>query len=102
MSPFAEPQILAPTYRTPERVQVTGEYSPAYAEILTPSALAFVAELHRHFNPRRLELLAARETRQARLDAGVESPLLAAGALGYALNVLFLFAERRIVHWSGR
>jgi sulfonate transport system permease protein len=28
--------------------------------------------------------------------------ILAAGALGYALNILFLFAERRIVHWSGR
>jgi NitT/TauT family transport system permease protein len=28
--------------------------------------------------------------------------ILAAGALGYALNVLFLMAEKRIVHWSGR
>jgi len=28
--------------------------------------------------------------------------ILAAGALGYALNVLFLMLERRIVHWSGR
>jgi sulfonate transport system permease protein len=28
--------------------------------------------------------------------------ILAAGILGYALNVLFLVAERRIVHWSGR
>ena len=28
--------------------------------------------------------------------------ILAAGALGYALNILFLVAERRIVHWSGR
>jgi NitT/TauT family transport system permease protein len=28
--------------------------------------------------------------------------ILAAGALGYALNVLFLVAERKIVHWSGR
>lgn len=28
--------------------------------------------------------------------------ILAAGILGYALNVLFLFVERRIVHWSGR
>jgi len=28
--------------------------------------------------------------------------ILAAGALGYALNVLFLIAEKRIVHWSGR
>ena len=28
--------------------------------------------------------------------------ILAAGALGYALNILFLIAERKIVHWSGR
>ena len=28
--------------------------------------------------------------------------ILAAGALGYALNIFFLLAERRIVHWSGR
>ncbi|MBU1361173.1 MAG: ABC transporter permease [Gammaproteobacteria bacterium] len=28
--------------------------------------------------------------------------ILAAGALGYLLNILFLVAERRIVHWSGR
>ena len=28
--------------------------------------------------------------------------ILAAGALGYVLNVLFLIAERKIVHWSGR
>jgi len=28
--------------------------------------------------------------------------ILAAGVLGYALNILFLIAEKRIVHWSGR
>lgn len=28
--------------------------------------------------------------------------ILAAGGLGYALNVLFLLLERRVVHWSGR
>ncbi len=28
--------------------------------------------------------------------------ILAAGVLGYALNILFLLMERRIVHWSGR
>ena len=28
--------------------------------------------------------------------------ILAAGALGYALNILFLMLERRVVHWSGR
>ncbi len=40
------------------------------AEVLTPDALAFVAGLHRRFNPRRLELLAARTERQRRFDAG--------------------------------
>src|SRR5690606_28486965 len=28
--------------------------------------------------------------------------ILAAGALGYALNVLFLLIARRMIHWSGR
>jgi NitT/TauT family transport system permease protein len=28
--------------------------------------------------------------------------IIAAGVLGYALNIVFLFLERRIVHWSGR
>ena len=28
--------------------------------------------------------------------------ILAAGALGYLLNIVFLMLERRIVHWSGR
>ena len=43
------------------------------AEVLTPEALAFLAELHRAFDARRLELLAARTARQKRFDAG-ESP----------------------------
>jgi NitT/TauT family transport system permease protein len=30
------------------------------------------------------------------------SAILAAGVLGYSLNVLFLIIERRVVHWSGR
>jgi NitT/TauT family transport system permease protein len=28
--------------------------------------------------------------------------ILAAGALGYVLNIVFLVLEKRIVHWSGR
>lgn len=28
--------------------------------------------------------------------------ILAAGALGYVLNIVFLVLERRVVHWSGR
>ncbi len=28
--------------------------------------------------------------------------IFAAGALGYALNLLFLLAEQRFVHWGGK
>ena len=47
--------------------------APAVArqdEVLTPDALAFVAELHRRFDRRRRELLTTRTARQARFDAG--------------------------------
>jgi malate synthase len=43
--------------------------SPAEA-IITPQAMRLVTELQRRFNPRRLELLAARGRRQAAIDAG--------------------------------
>jgi len=39
-------------------------------DILTPEALAFVAELHRRFEPRRRELLAQRAERRERLRRG--------------------------------
>lgn len=51
-------------------VEVLGEITPQFATILTPEALAFIAELQRAFNGRRLELLQARADRQARIDAG--------------------------------
>ncbi len=40
------------------------------AEILTPDAVEFLAALHRAFNQRRKELLAARVLRQSRIDWG--------------------------------
>jgi malate synthase len=47
-------------------VEVAAPVTPAQAEILTPDALRFVAELHRAFDGRRQELLARRaETRTA-------------------------------------
>jgi malate synthase len=49
---------------------VLGDAGEAGTRILTPEALAFVAELQREFNPTRLELLAARAERQERIDAG--------------------------------
>jgi len=56
-----------------ERIEVRAPVSDAYAEILTPDALRFVAKLTRAFNPRRKELLWMREERQERLNAG-ENP----------------------------
>lgn len=54
-----------------EGIEVRGPVQGRVAEeILTPEALAFVAELHRQFNPTREELLAWRAEYQARLDAG--------------------------------
>ena len=42
------------------------------------------------------------DAQQALNVKSMYAAILAAGALGYALNVLFLVAERKIVHWSGR
>jgi malate synthase len=51
-------------------VHILGEMPPPYSEILTAQCLAFVANLHRRFEPRRRDLMAARERRQAEFDAG--------------------------------
>jgi malate synthase len=54
----------------PTPIQLHAPLNDRYAPLLTPEALDFLATLHREFNPRRKELLAARITRQAALDAG--------------------------------
>ncbi len=51
-------------------VEVRGSHFPRFDEVLTSAALAFVARLHREFNPTRQSLLQARQERQARFDAG--------------------------------
>lgn len=51
-------------------VQITGPMKPGYETILTDEAVAFLAGLHRHFEARRRERIAARAALQARLDAG--------------------------------
>ena len=50
-------------------VEIAGK-AEGVERVLTPEALAFLAELERTFGPRRRELLAARVARQARFDAG--------------------------------
>src|SRR4249919_3347760 len=58
-------------------VQIKGQIDGRAGEVLTPEALAFLAELHRRFNDRRLELLALREERQTRFDVGAAPDFLA-------------------------
>jgi malate synthase len=50
---------------------------PRFDEILTKDALAFVAELHRHFDHKRRDLLSRRGDAQRRFDAGVLPDFLA-------------------------
>ena len=61
---------MSRTPRLPAGVELLGDVTPHFAEILTPPALAFVAKLARKFEARRRELLALRVKRQAEFDAG--------------------------------
>jgi malate synthase len=64
-----------------EIVAPTGTFAaePALVdEILTPEALALLEVLHRRFDGRRRELLAARVARQSRIDAGERPDFLPA------------------------
>jgi len=54
----------------PAGVTFTAPMQPGFERVLTADALTFIANLHRKFDPRRHELLAARIARQARWDAG--------------------------------
>jgi malate synthase len=51
-------------------VEILAPVSESYAQILTPDAIALIADLQRAFNERRKTLLAARHERQKQLDAG--------------------------------
>jgi malate synthase len=53
-------------------IQIAPHQPNLYDRILTPQALGFVAHLHRKYEQRRRDLMAARTARQARLDAGEE------------------------------
>ncbi len=54
----------------PTGMQINAPILPGFETILTPPALELVAKLHRAFEPRRQQLLAARVERTKRLDAG--------------------------------
>jgi malate synthase len=57
-------------------VEILGPLDTRFGEVLTGAGLDFVAELHNRFDPRRKELLAAREVRQQQIDAGANPAFL--------------------------
>src|SRR5258706_9694618 len=56
--------------RSTTSVRLLGSQPAHTGDVLTPAALDFVAALHRAFDRRRRELLAARVERQRRFDEG--------------------------------
>src|SRR5947207_3016077 len=58
-------------------IRVGGRVSAEFSEILSEPALAFLAKLHREFEPRRQELLARRAARQKEFDGGKRPDFLA-------------------------
>ena len=68
------------TLTLPAAMAINAPILPGFETVLTPPALALVAKLHRAFEPRRKELLAARVERAKRLDAGERPDFLASTA----------------------
>jgi malate synthase len=66
------------TLNLPAGVAIDAPIEPGFESVLTHDALALVADLHRTFEARRQELLAARAVRARKLDAGEKPDFLAA------------------------
>ena len=65
------------TLTLPAGLAINAPILPGFETVLTPPALALVVTLHRAFEPRRQQLLAARAERAKRLDAGERPDFLA-------------------------
>ncbi len=68
-----EPQLSLPT-----GMEIRGPLSPGHEKVLTPEALAFVADLMRRFRPRVEQLIERRREMQRRYDAGERPNFLSA------------------------
>ncbi|SAL43998.1 malate synthase A [Caballeronia telluris] len=68
---------MAHSLNLPQGMAITADMQPGFDAILTREALELVAQLHRQFEPRRQQLLAARVERTKRLDAGERPDFLA-------------------------
>ena len=66
-------------------IEVTGRTLPETKQVLTKEALAFISDLHRRFNPTRVQLLQRRQERFKQIAAGGKFDFLpetAGGASG--------------------
>lgn len=57
-------------HEMPAGIQIIGEMTPQFSELLTVSALEFVARLSRKFEPTRQELLQKRHEREEEINSG--------------------------------
>jgi malate synthase len=64
-------------HNIPDNINIFGEITEEFSEILTPEALRFLAQLHRHFESARQRLLEKRSERYIRLDQGEKPDFLA-------------------------
>lgn len=67
---FHEPAVYT------SNIQVKGPMKSGYEKVLTPEALEFIGYLHDQYNQKRKSLLAQREVRQEKFDAGELPKLL--------------------------
>lgn len=66
----AAPHLNGYSLTGPQGVEIKGHVTPEMLQILSHEALAFITEMARKFNPRRKELLAAREVAWNKLKQG--------------------------------
>lgn len=56
--------------RKPTQITINASITTEHGKVLSQEALAFIGQLHKHFEPVRKELMFARATTQKRLDEG--------------------------------
>ena len=71
-------------------IEIRGEMKPGYEAVLTEPALAFIAHLHRMYEPTRRSLLRAREERRRWWAAGNAIDFAPVGIAVAAAGLLFV------------
>ena len=70
-------ETMDTTINASSGISISGAMAPGFDSILTPHAVAFIADLERRFGAERRRLLEDRQDRQKELDAGKKPNFLA-------------------------